>query len=113
MHPDYIEDMVRKLKPVLKDSDKARVILNRYWRTRMALVWMVADVHKAANERGVAMTNLEAIDVLQTLLHQHNPQLGIRWEDLTGHIESRLLGRKMTGLEIKRFVSQDLITVQK
>ena len=79
----------------------------------MALVWIVEDVHKAANERAVALTNLEAIEVLQTLLHQHNQQLGIRWEDLTGHIESRLLGRKMTGLEIKRFVSQGLITIQK
>ena len=113
MNQQHIDDMVRKLKPVLKDASKAKVILQRYWRTRMALVWIVEDVHKAANERAVALTNSEAIDVLQTLLNQHNPQLGIRWEDLTGHIESRLLGRKLTGLEIKRFVSQGLITVQK
>ena len=113
MHDHHIEDMVRRLKPVLTDPAKARVILQRYWRSRMALVWMVMDVHKAANERAVALTNSEAIDVLQTLLNQHNPQLGIRWEDLTGHIESRLLGRKLTGLEIKRFVEQELITVQK
>ena len=113
MNQQHIDDMVRKLKPVLKDASKAKVILQRYWRTRMALVWIVEDVHKAANERAVALTNSEAIDVLQTLLNQHNPQLGIRWEDLTGHIESRLLGRKLTGLEIKRFVEQELITVQK
>ena len=50
MHEDHIADMVRKLKPVLKDPTKARFILNRYWRTRMALVWDVADVFRAANE---------------------------------------------------------------
>ena len=109
MNTNYIEDMVRRLKL----DAKARKSLERYWSDKMALVWIVEDVHKAANERAVALTNLEAIEVLQTLLHHHNPQLGIRWEDLTGHIESRLLGRKMTGLEIKRFVSQNLITVRK
>ena len=77
----------------------------------MALVWMVMDVHKAANEREVALTNSEAIDVLQTLLNQHNPQYGIRWEDLTTHIEDQVLGRKLTKAEIKRFVEQDRLTI--
>jgi hypothetical protein len=113
MHEHHIDHMVRRLKPVLRDPQKARVILKRYWRTRMALVWMVEDVHRAANEREVALTNSEAIDVLQTLLNQHNKQYGIKWEDLTTHIEDRVLGRKLTNAEIKRFVERDIITVRK
>ena len=113
MDEHHIDDMVQRLKPVLKDPVKAKVILQRYWRTRMALVWMVENVHRAANEREVALTNQEAIDVLQTLLNQHNQQYGIKWEDLTTQIEDRVLGRKLTKAEIKRFVEQDLITVQK
>ena len=113
MHEHHLDDMVQRLKPVLKDSLKARVILNRYWRTRMALVWEVEDVHRAANEREVALTNPEAITVLQTLLAQHNAQYGIKWEDLTTHIEDRVLGRKLTKAELKRFVEQDIITVRK
>jgi hypothetical protein len=113
MHEHHIDDMVRRLKPVLRDPQKAKVILQRYWRTRMALVWEVDDVHKAANELEVALTEKEAIQVLETLLNQHNKQYGIRWEDLTAHIEDRVLGRKMTNAEIKRFVERDIITVQK
>ena len=113
MDEHHLDDMVRRLKPVLKDQAKSKVILKRYWRTRMALVWMMEDVHRAANEREVALTNSEAIDVLQTLLNQHNAQYGIKWEDLTTHIEDNGLGRKLTKAEIKRFVERDIITVQK
>ena len=113
MDEHHLDDMVRRLKPVLKDQSKAKVILKRYWHTRMALVWMMEDVHRAANEREVALTNSEAIDVLQTLLNQHNAQYGIKWEDLTTHIEDNGLGRKLTKAEIKRFVEQDILTVQK
>ena len=79
----------------------------------MALVWEVEDVHRAANEREVALTDKEAVTVLQTLLNQHNAQLGIRWEDLTTHIEEHVLGRKLTEAEVRRFVEQDIITVQR
>ena len=34
MHTYIIEDMVRKLGPVLKDKARARIILTRYWRNR-------------------------------------------------------------------------------
>ena len=79
----------------------------------MALVWEVEDVHRAANEREVALTDKEAVTVLQTLLNQHNAQLGIRWEDLTTHIEDHLLGRKLTKAEVRRFVDLDIITIHK
>ena len=113
MHQHHIDSMVQRLKPVLKDPYKAKVILKRYWHTRMALVWVVEDVHRAANERDGAMTTREAIAVLEALHKQHNAQYGIKWEDLTTHIEDRVLGRKLTKAELKRFIKQDLITVQK
>ena len=113
MHQHDIDGMVRRLKPVLKDTERAKVILQRYWRTRMALVWDTEDVYRAANERKVALTNREAIAVLQTLHQQHNAQYGIKWEDLTAHIEAHVLGRNLTKAEIKRFVEQDILTVQK
>ena len=79
----------------------------------MALVWSVEDVHRAANERKRVLTNTEASEILRTLLNQHNPQLGIRWEDLWAHLDLYAPGRKMSSAELNRFVSQDLITVQK
>ena len=113
MHQQHIDRMVQRLKPVLKDPFKAKAILKRYWHARMALVWEVSDVHRAANERAVALTNRQAIAVLDNLHQQHNRQYGIKWEDLTAHIEDRVLGRKLTRAELHRFVHQDRITVQK
>ena len=113
MHEHHIDDMVRKLKPVLKDADKAKVILQSYWRTRMALVWEVEDVHRSANERKRVLTNTEAIAVLQTLHDQHNAQLGIKWEDLWAHIDLYEPGRAITKAELNRFVKLDVITVAK
>jgi hypothetical protein len=113
MHEHQIDDMIRKLKSVLKDQAKAKAILQRYWKTRMALVWELEDVHRAANERDVALTDKEATTVLQTLLNQHNAQYGIKWEDLTTHIEDQVLGRKLTKLEVRQFVERDVITIHR
>jgi hypothetical protein len=40
-------------------------------------------------------------------------QYGIRWEDLTTHIEDRVLGRKLTKAEVRQFVERDIITIHK
>ena len=113
MHEHHIIQMVRQLTPVLKNPTKAQVILKRYWKTRMALVWEANDVHRAANERNRVLTLSEAIKILHTLHQQHNPQLGIRWEDLWAHLDLYLPGRKISEAELKRFVSKDIIAHQK
>ena len=113
MHDHFIDQMVRKLTPVLKDQTKARKILNRFWRFKMALVWTVEDIHRAANERKRVLTDQEAAKILQILLQQHNKQLGIRWSDLWDHFDLCLPGRKMTKAELTRFVNKDIITVQR
>jgi hypothetical protein len=113
MHEHYIEGRVRRLRPVLKDKLRAKAILERYWKTRMALVWEVEDVHRAANERGLAITNAEAIQVLQTLHNQYNAQYGLKWEDLTAHITENVLGRKLTKRELHQFVHHDKLTIQR
>jgi hypothetical protein len=79
----------------------------------MALVWDVRDVHTAANEREAALTNQEAIKVLQELHHHHNKQYGIRWADFTSYIEECALGRKLTRVELNRFVEKNILTVER
>jgi len=113
MHSHHIAHMVRRLRPVLKDKRKAELILERYWSDKIALVWEIEDVFRAANECGVALTKREAIQVLQELHHSHNAQYGIKWEDLTSCIEDKVLGRQLTKRELKRFEAKDLLTVQK
>jgi len=113
MHDYIIKAMVTALKPALKDHARAQQILERFWHDKMALVWDTGDVHTAANEREVALTNHEAIKVLQELHHYHNKQYGIKWEDLTAYIEEHCLGRKLTKAELKRFVERNLLTVER
>jgi hypothetical protein len=112
MHDHFIDQMVRKLTPI-KNPDQAHKVLKRYWTSKMALVWSVEDIHRAANERKRVLTPKEAVQVLQTLHQQHDPQLGIRWEDLWAHLDLYLPGRKMSKSEMTRFVAKDIITVQK
>ena len=113
MHDYLIQAMVKALRPALKDPVKAEQLLARFWTNRMALVWDVRDIHTAANEQEVALTNREAIQVLQELHHYHNKQAGIKWEDLTCYIEEHVMGRKLTKAELKRFVEKNLLTIDR
>jgi len=113
MSSDITEDLMRRLKAALKDNPRAINILKRYLSDKVLIVWKTEDVHRAANEMEVALTEKEAMQVLETLHRQHNPQLGLRWEDLTGHIEAYVLGRKLTKREVSEFVKQDKLTIQR
>ena len=79
----------------------------------MALVWVVQDVHRAANERKRVLTAQEAVQILETLHQQHNPQTGLKWADLWDHIDLYEPGRKMSQTELTRFVGKDIITIAK
>jgi len=113
MHDHFIDQMVRKLTPVLQDPDHAKTILKRYWTLKMALVWSVEDVHRAANERHQVLTAREAVQILETLHQHHNPQTGLKWADLWDHLDLYEPGRKMSSAELRRFVSKDIITIAK
>ena len=105
--------MVQVLKPALRNPKRAEQILERFWRDKMALVWDVRDVHTAANEREVALTNQEAIKGLRELHHYHNKQCGLKWEDLTAYIQEYALGRKLTKADLKRFVEKNKLIIDR
>jgi len=113
MSNDINEDLMRKLRSALKDNPRAINILKRYLSDKVLIVWRTEDVHRAANEMEVALTEREAMTVLETLQRQHNPQLGLRWEDITGHIEAYVLGRKLTRREVSQFVKSNKLTIQR
>lgn len=104
-------ELLKVLKPVLKDERRAGRILKRYWTTRIALIWTLHDVHTAANERDRALTNDEAVKLLQMMRDNHNPQYGLRWSDFTCYIEQYQPDRKMTSPEIRRFVRRNQLTI--
>ena len=107
-----IKAMVHALRSVLRDKAKAEKVLERFWKNKMAIVWDVEDVHRAANERNLALTQKEAIHVLKKLHDGHNKQYGLQWKDLINYIQEYCLGRKLTKAELKRFLEKDILTVQ-
>ncbi len=111
MDTTIIKDMVRALKPESKNPKRVEQVLNRFWRDKIALVWTTKDVHTAANEREVALTHSDARKVLQALHRSHNKQYGLKWEDLTAHIDEEGLGRELTKAEVKRFVEKNMLTI--
>ena len=113
MDRHHLQQMLRALKPALKKRQRAGQILNQYWRNKIAIVWETTDVHRAANELEVALTEKEAMTVLETLHRQHNPQLGLRWADIMAHIEVQVLGRKLTQREVKEFVKRGKLFIQR
>ena len=104
--------MVKALKPVLKDKARAERILSRFWQDKMALVWDTKDVHRAANENEVVLTETEARELLHDLHQHHNQQYGLQWKDVTERIKDDVLGRAMTKREVNRFVQKDILTIQ-
>ena len=61
----------------------------------------------------MALTNQEAIKILQELHHYHNKQCVIKWVDVTAYIEEYVLGRKLTRRELKRFVEKNILTINR
>jgi hypothetical protein len=113
MYHHIIESIVKALGPTLKSPKRAEQILEKFWADKIALVWDTEDVHTAANEREVALTDQEAIKGLQEMHHYHNKQYGLRWEDVTAYIEEYALGRKLTKAEVKRFVEKNILTIDR
>lgn len=111
MTQEMIISTLQALKPVLKSTTKAKTILEKFWEDKLALIWTAQDVHTAANEREIALTEKEARFVLQQLEQFYNRQYGVRWEDLGATVEGHGLGRQMTRAEVSRFVKKNVLTI--
>ena len=113
MKPEEISGMLKALKPALRSQSKAEQILKKYWRDQVAIVWTIEQVHRAANERERVLTDAEARELLHEFIRHHNPQYGIKWWDLLEVIDQSVLGRSMTKKELKTFVDDDELTVDR
>ncbi len=113
MHTHTIEEMLKALRPVLKNRNRAKQLLEKYWSDKMALIWTVEDVHRAANEKELALTKEEAKKILQELHDHHNKQYGIKWEDITALMQEYGIGRDLTKRELHQFVHKDIITINR
>ncbi len=108
---NLITELLDKLGPALKSRRKAQRLLTDYWADRIALIWSTADVHRAANEKRLVLTEAEARDSLRELHVHHNPQYGLRWSDIADHIQQSGQGREIRKRELHRFLQHDVLTI--
>src|SRR6266567_2016354 len=99
MNQQLIEALMELLRPVLKNRSKAEQRLQRYWADKAPIIWTAADIHRAANEIKTVLTEPQARQLLHQLISKHNPQYGIRWEDLGETIQQSGQGRDITAQE--------------
>jgi hypothetical protein len=111
MNQQHVDGMLNALQPVIRNKARARKRLQRYWSDKIAIVWTIEQIHRAANERELALTNAEAPQVLKHLRDLHNPQYGIKWSDIPDFIDEYVLGRKLTKRELHNFVHRDILTI--
>jgi hypothetical protein len=67
----------------IRSRRKAERIIQRYFSNKIILVWKTEVVRRAANEQKVALTEKQAMSILETLHRQHNAPYGLKWEDIT------------------------------
>jgi len=113
MPPRTIIEMLKALKPVLKNRKKAGAILEKYWADKIAIIWTEASAHRAANECQTALTRNEARRILRQVLDSYDPQDGVAWSTVTTAIKESGLGRNLAKNELRRFIEKDIITIQK
>ncbi len=105
MYYNIIEGMVARLVAQgLLDvnlKDLAETELKSMWEDRIAIVWATYDVHFAANREHRCMTEGEAKEILQRILHKSEADVGVNWEVIVSFSED--FGRPMTLDEIKRY----------
>ena len=108
---NLITELLELLRPVLKSRRRAKQLLDDYWADRIALIWTTQQVHRAANEKRLVLTEAEARDLLRQLHLHHNPQYGLRWSDVAEHIQQNAQGRDIRKQELHRFLQHDVLTI--
>src|ERR1041384_6815129 len=82
MTPQTIDEMLEALAPALRSKRKARELLQNYWSDKIALLWTVEDVYRAARENEITLSGSQAHQILEDLIKHHNPRYGLQWRDV-------------------------------
>lgn len=106
-----ITELLTVLAPALKSRAKAEQLLTEYWADKIALVWTTQQVHRAANEVKTVLTEAQARQLLHELHQAYDPQYGLDWETLVGHLQHSGLGRDITKRELHRFINDDVLAI--
>lgn len=87
----HISDMVDLLIPLQVSPAKRQEAIDRlseYWKDKIALVWRVEDIQDHIwDQFQVELTEEDARDFLQRLLHKHDADVGLCWSVIDANFE--------------------------
>ncbi len=83
MYDYMIEEMADAIARELRvDNNEALRVLHQFWEDKIAHVWQVDDVLECAMNAGKPITRADALEMLQNIFEDLNPELGITWRTL-------------------------------
>jgi hypothetical protein len=60
--------------------------ISSYWEDKIAVVWQADDVMGLAADRGKNISKDQAVDILHSMLDNHDACYGISWDTIDYHI---------------------------
>ena len=95
MYHHHIVDMVNAVTRALKlNSEQSLAVeqaIQNIWREKIAIVWSVEDIQLAAEEKHhCRLREEDAIHILDSLLENHDAELGITWDTIHWCIDEAL-----------------------
>lgn len=86
MYDHHIQDMANQLvcDGLIAEEKKWEAIasLSKHWQDKIALVWCAEDVTHTAEEMGRDLSEDQVREVLDNLLHYHDAEYGVCWENI-------------------------------
>ena len=93
MYDHEIEAQVKVLQDakMIAAGPKAKqaaigVLSERYWNTRIGIIWNLDDVKQQAKTMGIKITQDEAREVLDRVVRKFDANDGVNWSVLAYHI---------------------------
>ena len=109
---EKVAERIKQTAPDLADRGNffgviARETLEEYWKDKIAHVWNISNVHRAANMVGRVLSNKEARNVMDAVMHDLSDEYGITLDTISNEIDYNEHGRWITEDENKDFESCD------
>ena len=95
MYHHHIVDMVAAVTHALKLNSEQSLAVEQAiavcWQDKIAIVWSVEDIQLAAEQNHhCQFTEEDAVHILESLLENHDAELGITWDTIHWCIDEEI-----------------------
>lgn len=92
MYDYMLEEMAEAIgRECHVDHNNVLHVLGQYWQDKIAYVWQVEDVLKAAHRAEKPITRADARGILEQVFHDLDSELGITWQTIDTALDEYVL----------------------